>query len=74
MTSLLKNKTNQKASFSEQAGLVGYSDKEISEAVKASRKVVAAGKVTPAKKAYANFKARRTAFRAKISSSSFRAR
>lgn len=74
MTSLLKNKANLKASFSERAGLVGYSDKEILDAVKASQKVVAAGKVTPAKKAYANFKARRGTLYAKVPSASLKTR
>lgn len=73
MSSLLK-KTNQSASFSEQAGLVGYSDKEILKAVEVSRAAVAAGRVRPAREAYARYKTGRNRQYAEVQSLSLRAR
>lgn len=74
MTFLSKNKTDLGANFADRAGLVGYSDEEIMDAVKASRKAVAAGKVSPATEAYNRFKSRRNLVREKISSVSFQTR
>lgn len=57
MSSLLN--ANSEKTFAEQAGLVGYSDKELAIAIDASRKAIAAGRVSPVKEAYEKFKAKR---------------
>lgn len=72
MSSLLKKKADSEKSFVEQAGLVGYSDKELTAAVEASRKAVAAGRVTPAEEAYEKFNARRNSPYANLQSATFR--
>ena len=75
MTSALKNKTNPKMSAAERVGLVGWTDEELVKMAEECREGIATGKIalTPAKEAYAEFKARRKARRhAKVSRISFR--